>query len=283
MATRRVSSRCRPRGLATDEWTSLNHRPVRPTLEQFEAHDGLELSGWLYRARDGQPGPVVLSLHGGPEAQERPTWQPLYQLLVDARISVFAPNVRGSSGFGRNFIHADDGYGRYAGIADVASCVRYLQHAGIAAEGQIACSGRSYGGYLTLIALARYPYLFASGVDICGMSDFATFFRDTEPWIASSAMSKYGHPIRDAALLADLSPMNHLDTLEAPLLVVHGEFDTNVPIGEADQLVAALRARRRTVEYLVLEGEGHEYRRLDSRLLLAEQMVAFLQRTLGVS
>jgi dipeptidyl aminopeptidase/acylaminoacyl peptidase len=113
------------------------------------------------------------------------------------------------------------------------------------------------------------------------MSDFATFYRDTEPWIGAAAATKYGHPVDDAALLESLSPMRAVADITAPLLVVHGELDTNVPIGEATQVVDALRSRAHDVSYLELAGEGHEYRRLESRRALVATMVAFLGTRLG--
>lgn len=255
---------------------------VDPTLEYFLAEDGLPLTGLLYQAAGGKgPGPVVLSLHGGPEAQERPTFNPQYQALVAAGISVFAPNVRGSSGFGRGFAHADDRYGRYDAIADVRSCVEHLIDIGVADPARVAVSGRSYGGYLTLAALVRFPDLFAAGIDICGMSDLLTFFRDTEPWIAAAAVTKYGDPARDRVLLEDLSPLQHAARISAPLLVIHGEHDTNVPLGDAKQIVAALRAAGRAVEYLELSGEGHEFRRRSSRLVVLNRIVNFLNACVG--
>ena len=144
-------------------------------------------------------------------------------------------------------------------------------------------TGRSYGGYLTLASLAFSPGVFAAGVDICGMSDLVTFYRDSEPWIAAAAVSKYGHPERDRALLEDISPLASANMIEVPLLVVHGEHDTNVPIGEAHQVVARLRELGRPVEYLELAGEGHVFRRADSRKLLLERMVRFLDEHLGTT
>lgn len=257
---------------------------VQPTLERFPAHDGLPLTGWLYRpAGVVDPGPVLLSFHGGPEAQERPSWNAQHQAVVAAGYAVFAPNVRGSTGFGRQFAHADDRLGRYAAIGDVLSCVHHLIEAGIADPGRVAVSGRSYGGYLTLAALVQWPDAFAAGIDICGMSDLLTFYRDTEPWIAEAAVSKYGHPIDDAALLEDLSPLRRVDSIRAPLLVVHGEHDTNVPIGEARQLVAAMTDLGRPVEYLELGGEGHEYRLRSSRQRLLTTLIDILDRTVGAT
>ncbi|HET9873889.1 MAG TPA: prolyl oligopeptidase family serine peptidase [Propionibacteriaceae bacterium] len=250
---------------------------VEPTLERFSAYDGLPLTGWLYRPPGASAaGPALLSFHGGPEAQERPTFSPQHQALVAAGVSVFAPNVRGSTGYGRQFAHLDDRNGRYNAIADVGSCVDHVVQSGVARPGQIAVSGRSYGGYLTLAALVRFPGLFAAGIDICGMSDLLTFYRDTEPWIAEAAVTKYGHPEHDRALLEDLSPLHKADAITAPLLVVHGEHDTNVPIGEARQIVAALTALEKPVEYLELPGEGHEYRARHSKQTLISRLLHFV-------
>ncbi|HVH22079.1 MAG TPA: prolyl oligopeptidase family serine peptidase, partial [Pseudonocardia sp.] len=269
---------------ATLVWTRVTQGPplsevglVVPTLEFFFGRDGLALTGWLYRPR-GQigPGPAMLSLHGGPEAQERPTFNPQHQAMVAAGITVFAPNIRGSSGFGRAFVHADDIHGRRDAFEDVNAARDFLVNVGVAEAGRIAVTGRSYGGYLTLAALAFSPGLFSAGVDICGMSDLHTFYADTEPWIATAAYSKYGHPQTDYTLLRALSPLHHAENIDVPLLVVHGELDTNVPIGEARQIVAALTDLGRPVEYLELEGEGHEYRRADSRRLLIDRICEFL-------
>jgi dipeptidyl aminopeptidase/acylaminoacyl peptidase len=115
------------------------------------------------------------------------------------------------------------------------------------------------------------------------MSDLVTFYRDTDPWIGAAAVSKYGHPERDRALLEEISPLRAADAIDVPLLVVHGEHDTNVPIGEAHQIVAALRALDRPVEYLELPGEGHDYRRADSRKRLTRTLLSFLTGALGAA
>ncbi|HYI60102.1 MAG TPA: prolyl oligopeptidase family serine peptidase [Microlunatus sp.] len=263
--------------------STLPQQPlVSPELITYRAHDGLELTGWLYRV-PGQlePGPAMLSLHGGPEAQERPVFSPQHQAMVAAGIAVLAPNIRGSSGLGRAFVHADDVHGRRDAFEDVITSTEVLIRLGVAERDRIAITGRSYGGYLTLTGLAFYPGVFAAGVDICGMSDLHTFYRDTEPWIAAAAVSKYGDPVTDAALLAAISPLHRAENIDVPLLVVHGELDTNVPIGEAQQIVAALRDLDRPVEYLQLDGEGHEYRRTDSRILLITTMLEFLGKALA--
>ncbi|MBW0090985.1 S9 family peptidase [Pseudonocardia sp. KRD-184] len=259
---------------------------VEPDLERFTAEDGLPLTGWMFRPRTtpGAPGarrplgpvPVLLWLHGGPEWQERPVWQPLFQSLLAAGIAVFAPNVRGSTGYGRAFVSADDGPRRHRSITDVRAAVRFLVDSGHADPARVGVAGRSYGGYLTLVALAWYPELFVVGVDVCGMSDLHTFYRDTEPWIATAATTEYGDPSTQAALLRDLSPIHRVDRITAPLLVVHGEEDTNVPLGEASQIVAALRERGRAPGFLLFPGEGHEVRGVENRERFVDEVVRWV-------
>jgi dipeptidyl aminopeptidase/acylaminoacyl peptidase len=274
--------------LDTGRWRSLTQSTidegplVAPTLEHVESHDGLDITGWLYRPEGADSSsPAVVSLHGGPESQERPGFHADHQLLVAMGFVVFAPNIRGSSGFGRSFVHADDRYGRMDAIADVAMCSAWLVARELADPARIAVSGRSYGGYAVLMALTTFPEAFAAGVDICGMSDLLTFFRDTEPWIASAAVTKYGDPVHDADLLEHLSPLRHIDRVTAPVLVVHGALDSNVPLSEGLQVVAALRAFGRQVEYLELQREGHEYRHRASRELLLATVAEFLIGILG--
>ena len=261
---------------------------VGPRPIGLNARDGLPLSGWYYRAPrtgpgsgDTGPAPCVVYLHGGPESQERPILEPLFQELLSRGFDVFAPNVRGSSGFGRSFVDADLGAGRFAAVDDVADCALHLVGLGLADPGRLAVMGRSYGGYLVLAALVRHPELFRTGVDICGISDFATFFAGTEPWIAESAAAKYGHPDRDRELLRELSPMTRVDALRAPLLAVHGAQDSNVPIGESEQIVAAAGARGVTASLLALPDEGHDFVHQQSRALVRSTVADWFERHLG--
>ncbi|MFI6787890.1 S9 family peptidase [Nonomuraea sp. NPDC050383] len=250
-------------------------------LVRLRARDGLELAAWLYRPPNGHgPAPYLVHLHGGPEDQERPVFNPLYHNLVASGIGVLAPNVRGSSGYGRAFREADDRELRFHAIDDVADCATELVRLGAADPRRIACMGWSYGGYLTLAALVTHPGLFRTGIDVCGMSDFESFYARTEPWIAAAAVGEYGHPETDRDLLRALSPLRHFDRLEAPLLVVHGVHDTNVPLHQAQQAVQAARARGVVCEELLFPDEGHEIRRPPNRAAFVGKVVEWLGRHL---
>jgi dipeptidyl aminopeptidase/acylaminoacyl peptidase len=261
-----------------------------PELLRYSAHDGVELSGWLYRAvgSDGAPvtgpAPMLLHFHGGPEGQSRPGHHDVLRAVIDAGVSVFTPNVRGSSGDGRAFQHADNRYGRFAGIRDLEDSVSFLVDAGLADRSRLAVSGRSYGGYLVNVAVTWFPDLFRAAVCACGMSDLETFYRDTEPWIASAAFPKYGYPIQDGELLKAVSPLVRLSGMPVsgagaattPVLFIHGLHDTNVPPSEYLQMSAALAQRGVPTAALELEDEGHVFVRPVNRQRIAAAMVDWL-------
>lgn len=173
-------------------------------------------------------------------------------------------------------MHADDKERRFAAIDDVADCVQYLVDKGLAPADKIACTGWSYGGYLTLAALTFHPELFAAGISICGMSDLNTFYRNTEPWIAAAAYPKYGHPVADRDLLEKLSPLPRAHALTAPLLLVHGANDTNVPPSESLQMYDALHDLGRPVELLMFADDGHEIIKRENRAVLVDAMERWL-------
>ena len=267
----------------TREWEPVDREPSRgpvaadPTLETVTARDGLESTGWLFRPPAGVDAiGAMLFLHGGPEGQGRPGYNEFFPPLLEAGITVFLPNVRGSGGFGRAFMHADDRERRFAAIDDVADAVRFLVDNDLAPADRVACCGWSYGGYLTQAALTFHPELFAAGISICGMSDLNTWYRTTEPWIAAAAYPKYGHPVSDRLLLEQLSPLQRADALTAPLLLVHGATDTNVPPSESQQMFDALRALGRSVEYLLFEDDGHEIDKRENRSVLVKAMTDWL-------
>lgn len=240
---------------------------VGPELIRYQAHDGLELSGWLYRAKGVTgPGPVVMSYHGGPEGQERPTFRSDYQALLARGISVFAPNVRGSSGFGKRFVNLDNGALRVDAVRDIKSTVDWLVASGTADPRRIGIAGGSYGGYMVMAGLAEYPEEIAAGANLFGVVNFATFFAHSEPWMAAISKVEYGDPDTEAEMLASISPINKVDRVVAPTIVLHGANDTNVPVIEAEQVVENLEKRGVPVKYVLFPDEGHGWRKTVNRI-----------------
>jgi dipeptidyl aminopeptidase/acylaminoacyl peptidase len=255
---------------------------VRPDLVHFAAHDGLPLSGWLYRPRGASgPGPTVLSFHGGPEEQERPLFNATYQALLARGIAVFAPNVRGSGGFGKTFVNLDNGPLRFNGIKDIAACADYVVAAGVADPRRVGIMGGSYGGYMTMAGLTEYPERFAAGANLYGVVNFETFFAHTEPWMAAISKVKYGDPDTERDLLRRLSPIHRIDRVAAPVLVLHGANDTNVPVVEAEQVVENLRRRDVPVEYVLFPDEGHGFLKTANRIRATTAVVRWFARYLG--
>jgi dipeptidyl aminopeptidase/acylaminoacyl peptidase len=254
---------------------------VSPELVRFKAHDGLELSGWLYRPkRVSAPAPYVLSFHGGPEGQEVPSFRSDYQALLARGIGVFAPNVRGSSGFGKKFVNLDNGALRFAAIKDIKSCADHLIDTGIADARRLGIAGGSYGGYMVMAGITEFPDLFAAGANLFGIVNFETFFKHTEPWMAAVSTIEYGDPETEADLLKKLSPIHRLDRVKTPTIVLHGANDTNVPVVEAEQVVDHLKKRGVPVRYVLFPDEGHGWRKTPNRVRATLEMVRWFEEYL---
>jgi dipeptidyl aminopeptidase/acylaminoacyl peptidase len=240
---------------------------VRPTLVKYKGEDGLPLTGWLYLPTTGEkPYPFVLSFHGGPETQEVPTFHSDYQALLASGIAVFAPNVRGSAGFGKRFVNLDNGPLRVNAIRDIKSSADFLVQQGLADPKRLGIMGGSYGGYMTMAGVTEYPDLFAAGADLYGVVNFETFFQHTEPWMASVSTLEYGDPKTQSEMLRELSPVHKVDRVKAAMLVLHGANDTNVPVDEAEQVVDALKKRGVPANYVVFPDEGHGWRKISTRI-----------------
>lgn len=254
---------------------------IRPTLVRFKAHDGLPLSGWLYRPKGASgPGPMVLSFHGGPEGQAAPTFRSDYQALLARGIAVFAPNVRGSSGFGKKFVNLDNGDLRFNGIKDIQSCADFVVQQGYADPKKLGIMGGSYGGYMVMAGITEYPDLFAAAANLFGIVNFETFFKHTEPWMAAISTIEYGDPLTQADLLRRLSPIHKIDRIKTATLVLHGANDTNVPVVEAEQVVESLKRRNVPVEYVLFPDEGHGWRKTPNRIRSTVSIVRWFEERL---
>lgn len=253
----------------------------RPSLVKYKARDGVPLSGWLYRPKGVTgPGPVVFLYHGGPEGQSRPALSGDVQALTASGLSVFAANVRGSTGFGKKYVNLDNGPLRVNGVRDIEDTTNALVKLGYADPKRLGIMGGSYGGYMVMAGVTEFPDMFAAGADLYGVVNFETFFAHTQPWMAAISTVEYGDPKTQADMLKALSPINKLDRVKTPLIVLHGANDTNVPVVEAEQIVARLKTRGVPVTYVKFPDEGHGWRKLANRVTSTQAIVNFFGKYL---
>lgn len=250
---------------------------VAPEIAHATSFDGLSVPLLVYRPHGAGRRPAVISVHGGPESQERPGFNPVYQYLLAEGVAVVAPNVRGSTGYGRRYAGLDDRERRPHAVADLDAVAGWAVEQGF---DPLAIMGGSYGGYMALSALTAFPGRFAAGVSVVGMADLVTFLENTGAYRKALREAEYGSLDTDRELLTALSPVHRVDRINAPLLVIHGANDPRVPVGEAEQIVRALRARQRPVEYLRFDDEGHGIARFDNRVTAYTAVAEFLARHL---
>jgi dipeptidyl aminopeptidase/acylaminoacyl peptidase len=252
---------------------------VTPALQRIESFDGEPITYFLYKPAVDNP-PVVVVVHGGPEARFAPRYDPFIIRLVAEGIAVVAPNVRGSAGWGRRFVSLDDRRLRLNSVRDLSAVHGSLAGQGVDAT-RVAVMGGSYGGYMTLAALAFSPDLWAAGIATVGISSLLTFLENTSPYRRRVREVEYGFLDTDRDFLIEASPMTHVDQIRAPLMLIHGANDPRVPVGEARQLHASLLARGVASELLVYDDEGHGLAKRANRLDAAPRMLDFLRRNLA--
>ncbi len=253
---------------------------VTPELQRIASFDGELITYFLYRPAVENP-PVVMVVHGGPEARFAPRYDPFIIRLLAEGIAVAAPNVRGSAGWGRRFVSLDDRRLRLDSVRDLTSVHASLAEQGVDAS-RVAVIGASYGGYMTLAALAFYPGLWAAGIATVGISSLLTFLENTSPYRRRFREVEYGFLDADRDFLIEASPMTHVDQIRVPLMLIHGANDPRVPVGEARQLHASLVSRGIESELLIYDDEGHGLARRANRLDASPRMLAFLRKHLDI-
>ncbi|WP_197735491.1 S9 family peptidase [Rubrobacter xylanophilus] len=249
----------------------------RPRLVRYPTFDDREIPALFYEP-EAENAPVIVDVHGGPEAQERPDFNPVTQYLVHRGYAVFAPNVRGSTGYGKTYTHLDDVRKRMDSVRDLAHAALWLRENGYE---KIAVMGGSYGGFMVLAALTEYPDLWSAGVDIVGIANLVTFLENTGSYRRALREAEYGSLERDREFLESISPIHKAERIRAPLMVIHGKNDPRVPVGEAEQIVERVRRSGGAVEYLLYDDEGHGLAKLKNRLDAYPRIAAFLDEHLG--
>jgi dipeptidyl aminopeptidase/acylaminoacyl peptidase len=257
---------------------------VEPELHRFESFDGESIPVFLFRPEGDGPFPVVVMVHGGPEAQWRPwfhtSYAPLTQHLLRRGYAVATPNVRGSTGYGKRFEHLDDVRLRLDSVRDLASL-----HAWLAAQpgidgGRAVLYGRSYGGYMVLAGLAFQPELWAAGIEMVGISSLVTFLENTSDYRRAAREREYGSLTADRDFLVEASPMTRIDAIRAPLFIEHGANDPRVPVGESQHIARVLTEKGIRCELVIYEDEGHTIEKLANRIDCFTRAAAFLDEVL---
>ncbi len=254
---------------------------VSPEVVRYTSFDGLEIPALLSIPRHADvepPYPVVVDVHGGPESQRRPSFSGLRQYLLKEGYALFEPNVRGSTGYGKEYARLDDVRNRMDSVKDLDAALDYLESRGEVDAERAAAYGGSYGGFMVLAALIESPDRWAAGVDVVGIANFVTFLENTGEWRRELREAEYGSLEEDREFLESISPVNNADRIRAPLLVMHGANDPRVPVDEAEQIVEKVEANDVPVEKLVFDDEGHGFSKLENRIEAYTRMVEFLDR-----
>lgn len=277
-ATRRLTSALAPE---IDESELVEGRVTR-----YESFDGLQIPGILYQPREAspdQPTPVLVYVHGGPGGQSTKDYRAHIQHLVNHGYGIFAVNNRGSNGYGKTFFGLDNRRHGEDDLQDVVFAKRYLQRLDWVDPERIGVMGPSYGGFLTLAALAFEPDVFDVGIDIFGVSNWVRSLANTPAWWGSfrdALFDEMGDPATDGERHRRISPLFHADQIRKPLYVAQGANDPRVVQAESDEIVAAVRKNGVPVEYVLFADEGHGFSRRENRVENAERILQFLDKHL---
>jgi dipeptidyl aminopeptidase/acylaminoacyl peptidase len=264
-------------------------RFIEPELVHYPTFDSGEggpdaIPAWVYKPSGGEgPHPVIISIHGGPESQARPSFGSTTQyMLNDLGAAIIVPNVRGSSGYGKHYLSLDNGFLRENSVKDIGALLDWIETQPDLDQDRVAVIGGSYGGYMVLASAVYYSDRLRGAIDIVGISNFVTFLENTQDYRRDLRRAEYGDE-RDPEMRAHLekiSPLNMVDRIKVPMLVVQGENDPRVPVTEAVQVVEALRAQGQPVWYMNALNEGHGYRKKENRDIYQQATVLFFREFL---
>jgi len=277
---------------AVERWTQSEAGPVEtstfvtPELVHYPTWDRVNgkqrtLTAFLYRPKTPGPHPVLISIHGGPEEQYRPGYEAFFQYLVnELGYAVIAPNVRGSSGYGKSFLKLDNGLLREDPVKDIGSLLVWIGVQPTLDHESVVVMGGSYGGFMTLASLVSYSDRLRGGVDVVGISNFTSFLNNTSAYRRDLRRQEYGdeRDPRMRAFFSRISPFNNSGSIRRPLLVVQGLNDPRVPASESEQMVARVRANGGDAWYLAAKDEGHGFKKKSNRDFYLETVAMFLEK-----
>ncbi len=253
-----------------------------PALVHYPSFDRQQIPAFLYRPgpRFRAPYPVLISIHGGPEAQWRPGFLGrTHYLLNELGIAILFPNVRGSSGYGKSYLKLDNGTLREDAVRDIGALLDWIKTQPELDASRVAVAGGSYGGYMTLATMTRYSDRLRAGMDSVGISNFLTFLKNTQDYRRDLRRVEYGNE-RDPemnAFLQKISPLTNAGKITRPLLVAAGKNDPRVPVTESEQIVAEVRKNGVPVWYVLGKNEGHGFQRKVNQDYLQYVQALFLK------
>lgn len=282
---------------AIEQWTYsetgglLPDNCVEPDLvlyPTFDKKNGVRrvIPAYYYKPKGKiAPYPTVIYIHGGPESQFRPNYNPMFQYMVnELGLAVLAPNVRGSDGYGKNYLMADNGFNREKSVKDIGALLDWIEKQPELDETNVAVMGGSYGGYMVLASLVHYGERIKCAVESVGISSFVTFLENTKAYRRDLRRAEYGDE-RDPkmrAFLTEISPLTNVKKINTPLLVVQGLNDPRVPATESEQILKAVRENGGQAWYLLAKDEGHGFRKKSNRDYYQASMVLFFREFMGM-
>ncbi|MCR9269435.1 MAG: alpha/beta fold hydrolase [Hyphomonadaceae bacterium] len=254
---------------------------AEPELFTYPNYDDMQIPAFVYRPEGDGPHPVIVSIHGGPEGQARPSFSSTYQYWVnELGAAVVVPNVRGSSGYGKTYVSLDNGLNRKKSVEDIGALLDWIETQPDLDKDRIVVFGGSYGGYMVLASMIDYADRVAAGVNIVGISDFKTFLTNTKGYRRDLRRAEYGDE-RDpeiAAFFDEISPLRNADKITKPIFIIQGLNDPRVPASEAEQILAAVRENEGTAWYLLAKDEGHGFRKKSNRDFQREAETMFFEK-----
>ncbi|HLT23966.1 MAG TPA: S9 family peptidase, partial [Ignavibacteria bacterium] len=249
----------------------------------YKSFDGLKIHGLMYvpkgLKKDGT-NPAIVWPHGGPEWQEMHNFSRYLQVMANAGFIIIAPNFRGSVGYGKTFqkkIYKDWGGAEFK---DVLASVEYLKSTGYVDPKKVAIVGGSFGGFMTLTCITKAPEIWKCAIDVFGPSNMFTFLNSIPEHWKDATSRLVGDVEKDKEMLFDRSPINHVDNILCPLLVIQGKHDPRVVVEESEQIVNKLRERNKPVEYMLLEDEGHGFTKVKNTIDVFKKNIEFLEKHL---
>lgn len=254
-----------------------------PTFDQVDGQPRM-LPAFVYKSKDHKGKlPVIVSIHGGPEAQFRPGFSANFQYYAtEMGVAVIAPNVRGSAGYGKTYLTLDNGYKREDSVKDIGALLDWIAKQPDLDASKVVVMGGSYGGYMTLATMTYYSDRLAGGIDVVGISHFVSFLTNTKSYRRDLRRVEYGDE-RDPdmkAFLDKISPLTNVNKIQKPLFVVQGLNDPRVPASEAEQIVKAVRKNGNDGWYLLAKDEGHGFRKKANQSVYLQTCVMFLEKVL---